>query len=49
MSPVEIALLVSSRFTVNPAAFVNLAPPTGGPGELATMLYFRLSTLTTTG
>jgi hypothetical protein len=34
---------------VNPAAFANLAPPTGGPGELATMLYFGLSTLTTTG
>lgn len=26
-----------------------MAPPTGGLGELATMLYFRLSTVTTTG
>ena len=31
-----------------PAAF-NLARPAGGPGELATILYFSLATLTTTG
>ena len=43
------ALAFSLIWEVNPAAFANLAPPTGGPGELATMLYFSLSTLTTTG
>jgi ion channel len=34
---------------LNPAAFANLSAPTGGPGEIATMLYFSLTTLTTTG
>ena len=34
---------------LSPAAFTNLPAPTGGPGELATMLYFSLTTLTTTG
>jgi hypothetical protein len=39
------ATIFASAFSliweVNPAAF-NLAPPAGGPGELATMLYFSL-------
>ncbi|MBO0735868.1 MAG: hypothetical protein J2P48_04785 [Alphaproteobacteria bacterium] len=30
-------------------AFVNLLTPAGGPEEVATMLYFSLTTLTTTG
>jgi hypothetical protein len=30
-------------------AFVNLVTPAGGPEEVATMLYFSLTTLTTTG
>lgn len=34
---------------LNPGAFVNLLAPTGGPEEVATMLYFSLTTLTTTG
>ena len=32
-----------------PGAFVNIAVPTGDPQEVAIMLYFSLSTLTTTG
>ena len=32
-----------------PGAFVNLVTPAGGPEEVATMLYFSLTTLTTTG
>ena len=34
---------------LNPAAFSNFTATTGSPGELATMLYFSLATLTTTG
>ena len=34
---------------MNPAAFTDLPAPTGGPGDLATILYFSLTTLTTTG
>ena len=34
---------------LNPAAFTNLTHPTGDAGEIATMLYFSLATLTTTG
>ena len=49
----NLATIFASAFSLiwelNPAAFANLAPPTGGPGELATMLYFSLTTLTTTG
>jgi hypothetical protein len=33
----------------NTNAFANLPAPTGGPGEIATMLYFSFTTLTTTG
>ena len=49
----NLATIFASAFSLiwelNPAAFANLAPPTGGPGELATILYFSLTTLTTTG
>jgi hypothetical protein len=34
---------------LNPGAFVNVVTPLGGPEEVATMLYFSLTTLTTTG
>jgi hypothetical protein len=34
---------------LNPAAFSNFTVLTGSPGELAGMLYFSLTTLTTTG
>ena len=34
---------------LSPSAFVNLLTPVGGPEEVATMLYFSLTTLTTTG
>ena len=34
---------------LSPGAFVNLVAPVGGPEEVATMLYFSLTTLTTTG
>jgi hypothetical protein len=34
---------------LNPGAFVNLVAPAGGPKEVASMLYFSLTTLTTTG
>ena len=43
----NVATIFASAFSLiwelNPAAFANLAPPTGGPGELATMLYFSLT------
>jgi Ion channel len=48
----NVATIFASAFSLiwelNPAAFANLALSTGGPGELATMLYFSLTTLTTT-
>ena len=34
---------------LSPGAFVNLITPADGPQEVATMLYFSLTTLTTTG
>ena len=34
---------------LNPSAFVYLLAPVGSPKEVATMLYFSLTTLTTTG
>jgi len=34
---------------LNPGAFFNVVTPLGGPQEVATMLYFSLTTLTTTG
>jgi len=49
----NLAIIFTSAFTliweINPAAFANLPAPAGGPGDLATMLYFSLTTLTTTG
>jgi hypothetical protein len=49
----NLATIFAAAFSLvwelNPAAFANLAPPTGGPGELAAVLYFSLTTLTTTG
>ena len=43
------AAAFSLIWDLSPAAFGNLAAPSGGPDELATMLYFSLTTLTTTG
>jgi hypothetical protein len=34
---------------LNPNAFANLVAPAGGPEEVVNMLYFSLTTLTTTG
>jgi hypothetical protein len=49
----NLATIFTSAFTLiwnlDPAAFVNLPGPPGGPGEIATMLYFSFTTLTTTG
>jgi hypothetical protein len=49
----NLAIIFASAFTLiwelNSAGFANLAAPTGDSGELATMLYFSLTTLTTTG
>jgi hypothetical protein len=49
----NFAMICGSAFSLiwelSPTAFANLAAPTGGPGELATMLYFSLTTLSTTG
>ena len=43
------ASVFSLIWDLSPAAFANLATPTANPTELATMLYFSLTTLTTTG
>jgi hypothetical protein len=49
----SVATIFASAFgliwELNPGAFVNLLAPVGGPEEGATMLYFSLTTLTTTG
>jgi ion channel len=49
----NLATIFASAFRLiwelSPAAFTNLPATTGGPGELAAMLYFSLTTLTTTG
>jgi hypothetical protein len=49
----NLAIICTSAFTLiwemDPAAFTGLPAPTGGPGDLATMLYFSLTTLSTTG
>jgi hypothetical protein len=49
----NLATIFASAFSLiwemSPGAFANLPPATGGPGELATMLYFSFTTLTTTG
>ena len=43
------ASVYSLIWELNPDAFVNLHAAAGSPGEIATMLYFSLTTLTTTG
>jgi len=43
------AAAFSLTWDLSPTAFANLPAATGGPDELATMLYFSLTTLTTTG
>jgi hypothetical protein len=43
------AAAFSLIWDLSPTAFANLPAATGGPGELAAMLYFSLTTLTTTG
>jgi hypothetical protein len=45
---IVFAAAFSLVWDLSPAAF-NLPAPTGDVGELATMLYFSLTTLTTTG
>ena len=49
----NIALIFASAFSLvwelRPAAFANLTASAGGPAELDTMMYFSLTTLTTTG
>jgi Ion channel len=49
----NVAVICASAFSLiwalNPTALATLAAPTGGPDEFATMLYFSLTTLTTTG
>jgi Ion channel len=48
-----LATIFASAFgliwELSPGAFVNLLARAGGPEEVATMLYFSLTTLTTTG
>jgi hypothetical protein len=49
----SVATIFASAFgliwELNPGAFVNLVAPVGGPEEAASILYFSLTTLTTTG
>ena len=49
----NLATIFAAAFTLiwelSPTAFANFAPPTNELGEMATMLYFSLTTLTTTG
>jgi hypothetical protein len=49
----NLATIFASAFAMiwdlNPTAFANLPAPNGNAGEFATMLYFSLTTLTTTG
>jgi len=49
----NLATIFDSAFSLiwelSPSAFAGLPAPTGGTGELATMMYFSLTTLTTTG
>src|SRR5207237_1042310 len=55
--PAYISLILGTIFAaafsliwdLSPTAFANLPAATQEPGELATMLYFSLTTLTTTG
>jgi len=43
------AAIFALEWDLIPGAFANLPDPAHGPGEFATMLYFSLATLTTTG
>jgi len=43
------AAAFSLIWDLSPTAFASLPAPSGGPDELATMLYFSLTSLTTTG
>lgn len=49
----NIAVIFASAYRLiwefNPGAFAPLSAPTGGPSELAAMLYFSFTSLTTTG
>jgi hypothetical protein len=49
----NLASIFASAFAMiwdlNPAAFANLPASNGNPGQFAVMLYFSLTTLTTTG
>jgi hypothetical protein len=49
----NLATIFASVFSLiwdlSPSAFAGLPAPTGDPDELATMIYFSLTTLTTTG
>jgi hypothetical protein len=49
----SLATIFASAYSLiwelSPDAFANLLAPVGGPEEVATMLYFSLTTLTTTG
>jgi Ion channel len=46
---VIFAAVFNLIWDLSPAAFANVPPPTGNPAEFAGMLYFSLTTLTTTG
>ena len=49
----NLATIFASAFNLiwdrDPGSFANIPPSTAGYGELATMVYFSLTTLTTTG
>jgi voltage-gated potassium channel Kch len=49
----NLATIFAAAFSLiwelSPTAFAHVQPPMGGPHELATMLYFSFTTLTTTG
>ena len=49
----NVALIFASAFSfiweLRPASFTNLSLAAGGPAELDSMMYFSLTTLTTTG
>src|SRR5262249_6095216 len=49
----NVAMMFASAFSLiwdlSPGAFTSLTPAAGDAGEFATMLYFSLTTLTTTG
>jgi hypothetical protein len=45
----NFAMVYGLISALNPDAFVNVSAQTGGPKEIATLLYFSLTTLTTVG